>query len=55
MFQGDCVKISHYQTITDGLVGYWPFTDNASDESGNGNHGGGEWGDIDGRSVWEWD
>jgi hypothetical protein len=24
---------------TNGLVGYWPFNGNASDESGNGNHG----------------
>lgn len=23
---------------TNGLVGWWPFTGNANDESGNGNH-----------------
>ncbi len=27
------------QDITNGLVGYWPFTGNADDESGNGNNG----------------
>jgi len=27
------------QVPTDGLVGYWPFTGNANDESGNGNNG----------------
>ena len=27
------------QIPSDGLVGYWPFTGNANDESGNGNHG----------------
>jgi len=27
------------QIPSDGLVGYWPFTGNANDASGNGNHG----------------
>ncbi len=27
------------QIPTNGLVGYWPFNGNATDESGNGNHG----------------
>ena len=27
------------QIPTDGLVGYWPFTENANDESGNNHHG----------------
>jgi hypothetical protein len=27
------------QHVTDGLVGWWPFDGNASDMSGNGNHG----------------
>jgi hypothetical protein len=26
-------------SLTQGLVGYWPFCGNANDESGNGNHG----------------
>jgi gliding motility-associated-like protein len=26
-------------SLTNGLVGYWPFCGNANDESGNGNHG----------------
>ena len=26
-------------TLSNGLVGYWPFNGNANDESGNGNHG----------------
>ena len=26
------------QSITDGLIGYWPFNGNANDESGNGNN-----------------
>jgi len=31
--------LSFSQVITEGLVGYWPFNDNANDESGNGNDG----------------
>ena len=27
------------QIPTEGLVGYWPFSGNANDESGNENHG----------------
>jgi len=33
------VSVATAQIPTDGLVGYWPFTGNANDESGNGNNG----------------
>ena len=32
-------NIGFSQSITDGLVGYWPFNGNANDESVNDNHG----------------
>lgn len=31
--------LGNAQVIREGLVGYWPFNDNANDESGNGYHG----------------
>lgn len=39
-----CLQLSAQQTTpdyipTNGLVGWWPFTGNANDSSGNGNHG----------------
>jgi hypothetical protein len=38
------LHLSAQQTLptyipTNGLVGWWPFTGNANDSSGNGNHG----------------
>lgn len=34
-----CALIAFGQTITNGLVGYYPFNGNANDMSGHGNHG----------------
>ncbi len=36
---------------TNGLVGYWPFSGNANDISGNANNGS-KWGNLDNRSFW---
>ncbi len=34
-----CATLSFGQTVTNGLVGYWPFNGNANDESKNSNNG----------------
>src|SRR4051812_24571649 len=34
-----CVNCCFGQVPTNGLIGYWPFSGNASDISGTGNHG----------------
>ena len=38
MVLGATAQVPSY-VPTDSLVGYWPFNENANDESGNGNHG----------------
>ena len=38
-FSVRCIKDTPINTLNDGLVAYYPFTGNAGDSSGNGNHG----------------